>query len=91
MIALVVTLRVRLQSMGLDVIDDLIRSGDLDAQFRAAVPTFTVGGTLEWTQVAATHIYIDRSTSAPVYCVTNTNLNAQADKFPAPTRSRCAP
>ena len=86
-----VTLRVRLQSMGLDVIDDLIRSGDLDAQFRGAVPTFTIGGTLEWTAAAATHIYVDRSTSSPVYCVTNTNLNVQADKFPAPTRSRCTP
>ncbi len=86
-----VTLRVRLQSMGLEVIDELIQSGDLDAQFRGAVPTFTVGGTLEWTAAAATHVYLDRSTSSPVYCVTNTNLNVQADKFPAPTRSRCAP
>ena len=86
-----VTLRVRLQPVGLDVLDDLIASGDLAPQFRAAFTPFTMGGTLEWTSAAATDIYIDRATGAFVYCVTNTNLNVRADKFPAPMRSRCAP
>jgi len=52
---------------------------------------FTVGGTLEWTQAAATSTYVDRNTNALVYCVTKGNLNVQADKFPAPVRTRCAP
>lgn len=34
---------------------------------------------LEWTQAATTHT------------ATNTNINVQADKFPAPVRTRCAP
>ena len=86
-----ITLRVRLRAMGLDVLDDLIASGDLDPQFRLSMPTFTVGGTLEWTQAAATRTYTDRNTGGTVYCATNSNLNVQADKFPAPVRTRCAP
>ena len=35
-----VTVRVRIQTMGLDFIDDLISSGHLDAGLRAAIPTF---------------------------------------------------
>ena len=35
-----VTVRVRVQTMGLDFIDDLIASGHLDAGLRAAIPTF---------------------------------------------------
>jgi len=86
-----ITARVRLRPMGLDLIDDLIASGDLDAQFRSVMPTFTVGGTVEWTAAAATSTFIDRTTGAPVYCVTNTSLNVLADKFPAAVRTRCSP
>ena len=35
-----VTVRVRIQTMGLDFIDDLIASGHLDAGLRQAIPTF---------------------------------------------------
>jgi hypothetical protein len=85
------TLRVRLQPVGLDVMDDLIRSGDLDSKFRDTIPTFTLGDLLEWTPQAATHVYNDRNTGLPVLCVTATNLNVLADKFPAPTRTHCSP
>ena len=85
------TLRVRLQPIGLDVLDDLISSGDLDPRFRAAMPTFTLGGTLEWTQAAATREYVDPDTGRPVHCVTNSNLDVTAARFPAPVRSRCKP
>jgi hypothetical protein len=45
-----VTARVHARPIGLDVIDDLIDSGHLDAATRAAVPTFLLEGTvLEWT------------------------------------------
>lgn len=45
-----VTARVRLEAVGLDVIDDLIASGDLDASFRPVVPVFDLGGSeLVWT------------------------------------------
>ncbi len=86
-----VTLRVRLQPMGLDVIDDLIATGDLDPALRAAVPTFTVGEALEWTPATAKSVYLNRDTNEYVPCVTTTNLNVQADKVPAPTHARCSP
>jgi hypothetical protein len=45
-----VTARIHLRPMGLDVLDDLIGSGDLDPSFRDVFPTFTLDGTvLEWT------------------------------------------
>tara|TARA_Y100001968_G_scaffold316322_1_gene344014 strand:- start:3678 stop:4868 length:1191 start_codon:yes stop_codon:yes gene_type:complete len=44
-----ITLRERIRPMGLDVIDDLIESGDLDPQLRSAFPTFDLESTvLEW-------------------------------------------
>lgn len=43
------TLRVRLRPVGLDVVDDLIASGDLDPAIRGKIPTFDLGSTvLEW-------------------------------------------
>ncbi len=45
-----VTMRVRIRPLGLDLIDDLIASGDLDPKYRDEVPTFTLAATeLEWT------------------------------------------
>lgn len=44
-----VTLRVRMQPIGLEVLDDLVKSGDLEPRLRAKMPTFTLGGSvLEW-------------------------------------------
>ncbi len=44
-----ITMRVRIQPIGLDVIDDLTKSGDLDPSFRAKMPTFTLAGSVvEW-------------------------------------------
>jgi len=44
-----VTMRVRIRPMGLDVLDDLIASGDLDPVYRDGIPTFDLGfTTLEW-------------------------------------------
>ncbi len=44
-----VTLRVRLRAVGLDVLDDLIATGDLDPAMRTRVPVFDLGGTMvEW-------------------------------------------
>jgi hypothetical protein len=50
-----VTTRVRLRPVGLDVLDDLIGSGDLDPAVRDAMPVFDVAPTvLEWTPDSAT-------------------------------------
>lgn len=44
-----VTMRVRMRPMGLDVLDDLIASGDLDPAIRDEMPTFDLRSTqLEW-------------------------------------------
>jgi hypothetical protein len=86
-----ITVRFRMQPVGTDVLDDLVNSGDLDPAIRAAMPTLQVGDMLEWTMSAATHTYVDRVTGGTVYCATNTNINVQADKFPAPVRTRCSP
>jgi hypothetical protein len=45
-----VTMRVRLQPVGLDVLDHLIEGGDLSPELREKMPTFDLGSTvLEWT------------------------------------------
>lgn len=86
-----ITLKVHLMPVGLDVLDDVIASGDLDAGIRALMPTFDIGQTLEWTPDAGTHIYVDRDTGGTVFCATTTNINVQADKFPAPVKTNCVP
>jgi len=44
-----VQVRVRVRPIGLDIIDDLIDSGDLDRALRSLLPTFTLRSTeLEW-------------------------------------------
>lgn len=44
-----VTMRVRMRPIGLDTLDDLIESGDLDPVIRDRMPTFTLGSTrIEW-------------------------------------------
>ena len=44
-----VTARVRVVPIGLDVLDELVKSGDLDPSVRAKMPFFTLAGTvLEW-------------------------------------------
>jgi hypothetical protein len=44
-----VTARVRIVPIGLDVVDDLVASGDLDPTLRAKTPVFTLRSTvLEW-------------------------------------------
>ncbi len=44
-----VTARLRVRPIGLDVLQDLVDSGDLDPSFLAKMPTFTFGAQIEWT------------------------------------------
>jgi hypothetical protein len=85
-----VTMRVRLMPMGLDVLDDLVASGDLDPAIKAKMPVYTLAGTdLEWTAASATIKYLDQG--QPVLCVTkglSTGANAST---PAPEHTSCAP
>jgi hypothetical protein len=49
-----ISIKVHIQPIGDDVLQDLIASGDLDATVAAQIPSFTLGngGTLEWTSQA---------------------------------------
>jgi hypothetical protein len=89
-----VTLRLRLQPVGLDVIDDLVASRDLDASVRARIPTYDLdlggGATLEWTPAAATFGWMEQDIY-PVTCVSHTNLNFGAQKVAASNHMSCAP
>jgi len=87
-----VTLRIRVESMGLDFIDALVQSGDLDPAYRAKIPVFTLGGdpALEWTPGAANEIFIDEF-GQPMSCISKTNLRAQAAKVLAPEPPHCQP
>jgi hypothetical protein len=87
-----VTLRIRIQPIGLDVLDDLVASGDLDKKFRDAMPTFDMGATktVEWTKAAATDTFSDEN--RVVYaCVSPSGLNLAADKLPAVAHTKCTP
>lgn len=86
-----ITLRVRVEAVGYDVIDNLIASGDLDPAVRNVFTVLEVGAPLEWTPATATHTYLDRVTGNFVLCATDTNINVTADKFPAAVRSKCSP
>jgi hypothetical protein len=89
-----VTLRVRLQPIGRDILDDLVSSGDLDPAVRDAMPTFDLdlgaGATLEWTAAAATPSFQELG-NFPVTCVTRSNLNTKADTVSAGDLARCHP
>jgi hypothetical protein len=39
-----------MRPMGLDVLQDLVDSGDLDPAIIAQMPTFTFGAQIEWTR-----------------------------------------
>ena len=87
-----ITLRVRVEAVGYDVIDNLIASGDLAPAVRDVFTVLDVGPTLEWTKADLSptnpHSYLDRVTNQRVFCATDTNLNVTADRFPqAPARS----
>jgi hypothetical protein len=44
-----VTARLRMRPIGVDVLQDLVDSGDLDPAIAAEMPTFDVGSQIEWT------------------------------------------
>jgi hypothetical protein len=87
-----VTLRVRYQPIGLDVLDDLVKSGDLDKKYRDAMTTFDLGHTktVEWTKAAAVGTFSDDN-RVIFACVSPSGLNLAADKIPAKGHAKCSP
>jgi hypothetical protein len=87
-----VTVRFRIQPIGLDVLDDLVDGGDLDAGVAAAIPTFDVTPVLTWTAAEATAeglTYVENG--EPVTCVSATGFNVAADKNLATQNAGCTP
>lgn len=84
-----VTMRVHMQPMGTDVLDDLVASGDLDPAVRAKMTTLDVGALLEWTPAKATDGYTDPNDHLRYACVTDTNFNVAAETVPATNQTRC--
>ncbi len=98
-----VTMRVRLRPIGIDLLDDLVTSGDLDPAVRDqlnALPAYTVSNKtndayVEWTPAAAlaqgpTSTFTD-PTGSQVTCVTSTHLNSAATRYPAVNHVKCGP
>ncbi len=84
-----ITMRVRIIPVGLDVLDSLVASGDLDAAVKAKMPVFTLAATnLEWTPAAATIKYPEQG--IPVSCVA-AGLTTGAFANPAPENTKCSP
>lgn len=85
-----VTLRVRLAPIGLDVLDDLIASNDLDPAYKAKMPVFTLASTnLTWTAKDATINYLEGG--IPVACVSGGLATGANAGVPAPAHSKCSP
>jgi hypothetical protein len=85
-----VTLRLLLQPIGLDVLQDLEDSGDLDGAVAGQIPTLVFPEpVLTWTAATANATYLEGDT--PVSCITDTGLNVSAEKYPAVNHTRCAP
>jgi hypothetical protein len=86
-----VTMRVRVQPIGLDVLDDLIASKDLDPSYRAKMPTFDVGKTplLEWTPATAQLGFTDPNRT-PFTCVTKSG-GSFVPQVPAAPHVHCKP
>ena len=81
-------------TVGLDIFDDLVASGDLVdgsryrvEELRAALAPLRVGEELTWTLDGAGETYIEDG--LPVACISRTNLIANADKVPAAMHQRC--
>ena len=88
-----VTMRVRILPVGLEVLDDLIASGDLDPAIRSKMEPMQVGSTLTWRADLATPV-IESGTGTPYAgipyeCVTDTNLDHRASKFPPSPTNTC--
>jgi hypothetical protein len=89
-----VTLRMRLQPIGQDVLNDLVQSGDLDPNVAASMPTYDVSftmpdgsvqPTLEWTPASANYMnYADPLDHTTGTCTTTHDFDPTADKIPAP-------
>jgi hypothetical protein len=71
-----VTMRVRMQPIARETLDDLVKSGDLDAAVRDHALEWQVGETLEWTPQSGKLLTKD---GVPWSCCSLTNLDSASD------------
>jgi hypothetical protein len=73
-----VTMRVRFQPIGLDVIDDLVATHDLDPSIGPTIATFDMGPDplVTWTAATAASVYMFNGVQFS--CVSNTHFNPQS-------------
>jgi hypothetical protein len=62
-----ITARLRIRPIGIDVLDDLVQSGDLDPAIVAEMPTLTFGAQIAWQKA--------NGTAAPVYAQIKNDCN----------------
>jgi hypothetical protein len=93
-----VTLRLRLQPVGIDVLQDLVASQDLDAGVIAAMPTFDVSlagptqpAQLEWTPSAAASLTYLADDGTQATCVATPGFNVSAMQTLANNHTTCSP
>ncbi len=85
-----ITMRVHVVPVGLDVLDSLVASGDLDAAVKAKMPVFTLTvPNLVWTPEAATIKYPEQGIL--VSCVAAGLTAGAAFASPAPENTKCSP
>ncbi len=90
-----VTVRARVMPVGLEVLDDLVASGDLDPKFREIMSrqTFDIGAggpVLEWTTAMPKVNEVEGG--ATLQCVTNSNASILgAKRTAAYNKTRCFP
>jgi nitrate/TMAO reductase-like tetraheme cytochrome c subunit len=83
-----VTMRIRIMPIGLEVLDDLIASGDLDPVIRERMEAMDVGPLMVWTAETA-QLFEEQGTRILYECVTKTNQDFRANKFPPPEVNTC--
>jgi hypothetical protein len=84
-----ITVKVHLQAIGDDILQDLIATGDLDPSIPGQIARFELGGAaLEWTVGTSTPI-LNATTGIPSLCVTSGRFAAST--VPAQSHARCAP
>jgi hypothetical protein len=83
-----VTVKIHLAAMGEDVIDDLIRTGDLDPVWKGTTARYQLGGgaNLEWTPGTASP-RIDPATQATLSCVSSGTF--RTNTVPAVSHAHC--
>jgi hypothetical protein len=91
-----VSVKVMLEPFGLDVLDDLVQSGDLAdndsftlAELESHLAPRQIGAELDWSPDTAAPTFV--ADGLPMSCITSTALNFRADTVPAVNHQLCAP